>query len=58
MFVVALVMHQHRQPARFLIQSGLGNSGWSDGTGWLLSISNAMYAYGGVAGGKSPPTVL
>ncbi|CAG7934397.1 unnamed protein product [Penicillium olsonii] len=43
-------MHKHRQPAEFLVQSGLGTSGWSDGTGWLLSISNAMYAYGGVAG--------
>ncbi|CAI7587944.1 unnamed protein product [Penicillium bialowiezense] len=49
-FIVALVMHQHQQPAEFLIRSGLGNSGWSDGTAWLLSISNAMYAYGGVAG--------
>ncbi|CAG8145989.1 unnamed protein product [Penicillium salamii] len=49
-FIVALVMHKHRQPAEFLIRSGLGVSGWSDGTGWLLSISNAMYAYGGVAG--------
>ncbi|CAG8220611.1 unnamed protein product [Penicillium salamii] len=50
LFIVALVMHKHRQPAEFLIRSGLGVSGWSDGTGWLLSISNAMYAYGGVAG--------
>ncbi|CAG8935032.1 unnamed protein product [Penicillium salamii] len=45
-FIVALVMHKHRQPTEFLIRSGLGVSGWSDGTGWMLSISNAMYAYG------------
>jgi choline transport protein len=50
-FIVALVMHKSRMPASFLTQSGLGNSGWNDGTAWLLSISNSMYAFGGIDGG-------
>ncbi|KAJ0422828.1 choline transporter [Aspergillus carlsbadensis] len=49
-FIVALVMHKSRMPASFLTQSGLGNSGWNDGTAWLLSISNSMYAFGGIDG--------
>lgn len=52
-FIVALVMHKSRMPTSFLTQSGLGNSGWNDGTAWLLSISNAMYAFGGIDGGRS-----
>ncbi|KAB8262170.1 choline transporter [Aspergillus pseudonomiae] len=48
--VVSIVMHQHMQPQSFLLQSGQGNSGWNEGTAWLLSISNAMYAFGGVDG--------
>lgn len=50
-FIVALVMHKSRMPTSFLVESGLGNSGWSPGTAWLLSISNSMYAFGGIDGG-------
>ncbi|KAJ5107336.1 hypothetical protein N7456_004011 [Penicillium angulare] len=50
LFIIALVMHKSRMPTSFLTQPGLGNSGWNDGTAWLLSISNAMYAYGGIDG--------
>ncbi|KAJ5391469.1 hypothetical protein N7509_006959 [Penicillium cosmopolitanum] len=49
-FIVALVMHKSRMPTSFLVESGLGNSGWSPGTAWLLSISNSMYAFGGIDG--------
>lgn len=45
-------MHQQMQPQSFLLESGHGNSGWSEGTAWLLSISNAMYAFGAVDGGQ------
>ncbi|KAJ5279721.1 hypothetical protein N7478_005093 [Penicillium angulare] len=54
LFIIALVMHKSRMPTSFLTQPGLGNSGWNDGTAWLLSISNAMYAYGGIDGGMFP----
>ncbi|BCS28163.1 uncharacterized protein APUU_61211S [Aspergillus puulaauensis] len=49
-FIIALVMHKSRMPTSFLTQPGLGNSGWNDGTAWLLSISNAMYEFGGIDG--------
>ena len=51
LFIIALVMHTSRMPTSFLTQSGLGDSGWNSGTAWLLSISNAMYAFGGIDGG-------
>ncbi|KGO66091.1 Amino acid/polyamine transporter I [Penicillium expansum] len=49
-FIVSIAMHTEQQPGSFLVQSGLGNSGWNDGTAWMLSISNAMYAFGGTDG--------
>lgn len=55
LFIIAIVMHKTRQPTSFLIESGIGKSGWNDGIAWLLSISNAMYAYGGIDGGMSVP---
>lgn len=50
-FITNLAMSHHKQPASWLTQGGLGTSGWSDGTAWLLGISNAMYAFGGTDGG-------
>ncbi|KAK5996415.1 Choline transport protein [Cladobotryum mycophilum] len=46
----AVGMHEHTQPGSFLIQPSLGTSGWSDGTAWVLGVSNCMYAYGGTDG--------
>lgn len=50
-FIINLAMSDHKQPASWLTQDGLGTSGWGDGTAWLLGISNAMYAFGGTDGG-------
>ncbi|KAE8381889.1 amino acid/polyamine transporter I [Aspergillus bertholletiae] len=47
---VVIAMHQQMQPQHFLLQSEQGSSGWNEGTAWLLAISNAMYAFGGVDG--------
>ncbi|KAF2120327.1 amino acid/polyamine transporter I [Lophiotrema nucula] len=49
-FVVILAMKGETQPASFITRPGLGTSGWSDSTAWLLGISNAMYTFGGTDG--------
>lgn len=53
--VVSLAMSKNRQSVSFIVQSGLGTSGWGDGTAWVLGITNAMYAFGGTDGGKRVP---
>lgn len=53
--VVSLAMSKNKQSGRFIVQSGLGTSGWGDGTAWVLGITNAMYAFGGTDGGKRVP---
>lgn len=53
--IVTLAMRQQTQPASFIIQPGLGTSGWDSGTAWLLGITNAMYAFGGTDGGNPRP---
>lgn len=45
-------MHQHVNNGSFLVESGLGVSGWGSGAAWILGISNGMYAFGGTDGGK------
>lgn len=45
-------LHDHTQPASFLVDIGSGQSGWNQGAAWLLGISNAMYAFGGTDGGE------
>ncbi|PLB46239.1 choline transporter [Aspergillus steynii IBT 23096] len=49
-FIVSLAMHQQTQPGSFVVASGQGNSGWGQGTAWMLAVSNAMYAFGGTDG--------
>ena len=51
-FITNLAMSGTKQPRSWLTEGGLGASGWSDGTAWLLGITNAMYAYGGTDGGR------
>ncbi|KAJ4211663.1 hypothetical protein NW759_012265 [Fusarium solani] len=43
-------MHKHTNDASFLVQSGLGVSGWNSGTAWVLGITNCMYAFGATDG--------
>ncbi|RKL23004.1 hypothetical protein BFJ68_g1208 [Fusarium oxysporum] len=43
-------MHQHVNNGSFLVESGLGVSGWGSGAAWILGISNGMYAFGGTDG--------
>lgn len=50
MLFVTTGMHQHTNEASFLVESGLGSSGWNAGTAWMLGISNCMYAFGGTDG--------
>jgi hypothetical protein len=50
--LVPVGMHKHSNPGSFLVESGLGISGWSTGTAWVLSISNSMYAFGATDGGQ------
>ncbi|WZH39199.1 amino acid/polyamine transporter I [Fusarium acuminatum] len=47
---VPVGMHQHTNDGSFLVQSGLGASGWNSGAAWILGISNGMYAFGGTDG--------
>ena len=47
-------MHEHTNPASFLVNIGSGESGWNQRVAWLLGISNAMYAFGGTDGGMFP----
>jgi choline transport protein len=49
---VPVGMHQHVNKGSYLVQSGMGTSGWGSGTAWILGISNCMYAFGGTDGGK------
>ncbi|KAK1145542.1 hypothetical protein N8T08_004100 [Aspergillus melleus] len=49
-FITSLALHQQTQPVSFVIASKQGNSGWNEGTAWMLAISNAMYAFGGTDG--------
>lgn len=49
-FIMVLAMKDHTQPGSFITKSGLGVSGWSDSTAWLLGITNAMYTFGGTDG--------
>lgn len=51
-FIIVLAMAKQHEPASWITRAHLGTSGWSDGTAWLLGISNAMYAFGGTDGGK------
>ncbi|KAI1628725.1 amino acid/polyamine transporter I [Exophiala viscosa] len=46
-FIVLLAMKKESNPGSLMTESGLGSSGWSSGTAWMLGISNAMYCYGG-----------
>lgn len=41
-FIVILAMKKHTQPGSFLVENGLGASGWGMGTAWVLGITNAM----------------
>ena len=50
--IVVLAMCKHKQPGSFIVESHLGTSGWSDGTGWVLGITNALYAFGGTDAGE------
>lgn len=49
-FCMLLGLKKHTQPGSFITQSGLGTSGWSPGTAWIMGITNAMYAYAGTDG--------
>ncbi|KAL8969325.1 MAG: hypothetical protein Q9183_002054, partial [Haloplaca sp. 2 TL-2023] len=49
-FCMLLGLKKQTQPNSFITQSGLGTSGWSPGTAWVLGIGNALYAYGGTDG--------
>ncbi|KIX04733.1 uncharacterized protein Z518_05603 [Rhinocladiella mackenziei CBS 650.93] len=49
-FIITLATRQQTQPASWIVQDRLGTSGWSDGTAWLLGVTNAMYAFGGTDG--------
>ncbi|KAI4244147.1 MAG: hypothetical protein L6R40_003131 [Gallowayella cf. fulva] len=49
-FCMLLGLKKQTQPGSFLTQSGLGTSGWSTGTAWVMGIGNALYAYGGTDG--------
>lgn len=50
---VPVGMHKHVNSGSYLVQSGLGTSGWNSGTAWVLGITNCMYAFGGTDGGKA-----
>ncbi|KAL8935207.1 MAG: hypothetical protein Q9216_005535 [Gyalolechia sp. 2 TL-2023] len=41
-FCMLLGLKKHTQPASFITQSGLGTSGWSPGTAWIMGVTNAM----------------
>lgn len=42
-FILLLALKKQTQPASFITESGLGTSGWSDGTAWMIGIGNALY---------------
>jgi choline transport protein len=56
--MIVLAMKGETQPASFITKSGLGTSGWSDSTAWLLGITNAMYTFGGTDGGKNSASIV
>lgn len=41
-FCMLLGLKKHTQPASWITQSGLGTSGWSTGTAWVLGVGNAL----------------
>ncbi|KAI0449477.1 amino acid/polyamine transporter I [Xylaria acuta] len=47
---IPIGLHTHVNDSSYLVESGLGNSGWNVGTAWILAISNSMYAFGGTDG--------
>ncbi|KAI4235165.1 MAG: hypothetical protein LQ349_003345 [Xanthoria aureola] len=49
-FCMVLGLKKETQPGSFITQSGLGTSGWSTGTAWVMGVGNALYAYGGTDG--------
>ncbi|GKZ46924.1 hypothetical protein AbraIFM66951_010095 [Aspergillus brasiliensis] len=46
--IMSLGMCREKQPVSFLLQSGHGESGWNEGTAWMLGIMNAMYCMTGI----------
>lgn len=42
LFCMLLGLKKQTQPASFISKSGLGTSGWSDGTAWMMGIGNAL----------------
>ena len=42
LFCMILGLKKQTQPASFIIRSGLGTSGWSNGTAWMMGIGNAL----------------
>ena len=53
-FIMSLAMADNKQSGSIIVQSGLGTSGWTDGTAWVFGVTNAMYAFGGTDGGNLP----
>jgi hypothetical protein len=49
-FIVILSMRHQSNNASYITQSGLGTSGWGQGTAWILGTINSMYAFTGTDG--------
>ncbi|KAL8856519.1 MAG: hypothetical protein Q9178_006834 [Gyalolechia marmorata] len=49
-FCMLLGLKKQTQPGSFITQSGLGRSGWSTGTAWVMGVGNALYAFAGTDG--------
>ncbi|GAW17731.1 hypothetical protein ANO14919_071970 [Xylariales sp. No.14919] len=47
---VPIGLHKHVNDGSYLVESGLGNSGWNSGTAFVLGITNSLYAFGGTDG--------
>jgi choline transport protein len=41
-FIVLLSMKKHTNLPSYIVEGGLGTSGWSQGTAWVLGVMNAM----------------
>ncbi len=41
-FCMLLVLKKQTQPGSFITGSGLGTSGWNDGTAWMMGVGNAL----------------
>ena len=41
-FCMLLGLKKQTQPNSFITESGLGTSGWSPGTAWVLAVGNAL----------------